>query len=164
MLKKISMGVLVLLVVTLVGCEANFSKGVNKDLLSGLKVDNDGLAYDEVYLTVDDERTSENMFDIGTEVYMNFTGVDYFEEVDGKVFPGAMMVVADKNGKEILEEDDMFAMYDEDGVLPEQASEMFVSLLIGDPMVEGEQYTWYSKIWDKVGDGTIEATMDIGVN
>lgn len=163
MLKKISLSVLFLMLVSLVGCEYNFSEGVNKDLLSGLKVENSGLTYDEAYLTVDNQRTTDTSFDLGTEVYMNFTGVDYFEEVDGMVYPGAMMVVADSNGKEIMEEDDLFAQYDETGVDPQLAADMYVSLMIGDPMKSGEQYTWYAKIWDKKGDGKIEGTMELEV-
>lgn len=165
MSKKWAIGIAAFLLVAMVGCDYNFSTGINKDLLSGLQVNNDGLTYDEAYLTVDDQRTTENVFDIGTEVYMNFSGVDYWQEDEnGMVYPGAMMVVADKNSKEIMEEDDLFAQYDETGVEADVAKDMFVSLLIGDPMMEGEQYTWYVKIWDKMGDGKIEATLDIAVN
>ncbi len=163
MFKKISIGVAVLSLIALVGCEANFSKGVNKDLLSGLQVTNDGLTYEEAYLTVDDERTTASSFDLGTEVYMNFTGVDYFEEKDGMVFPGAMLVVVDKDGKEIMEQDDLFAQYSESGVTAEMAKAMFVSLIIGNPMESGESYSWYSKVWDKVGEGKIEGTLDFEV-
>lgn len=165
MSKKWAIGICAFLLLAVTGCEYNFSKGVDKDLLSGLQVNNDGLSYEEVYLSVDEEVTNENVFDFGKEVYMNFTGIEYFEEDDnGMVYPGAMMVVADKSGKELMEEDDLFAQYDETGVETSLAKDLFVSLMIGTPLEEGEQYTWYVKIWDKLGGGEIEATMDIGVN
>ncbi|MFA4930596.1 MAG: hypothetical protein WC570_01880 [Patescibacteria group bacterium] len=163
MFKKAALGLTVFLLLVLVGCEWNFGKGVQKDLLSGLQVTNDGLVYESAYLTVNDQETTENVFDLGTEVFMNFDGVDYFEEVDGKVFPGAAMVVYDADGQELFSEDDLFAQYSESGVTPEEASAMFVSLLIGDPLVSGEQYTWKARIWDKVGGGHIDAELGLGV-
>jgi len=159
--KKLALGSIMLALILLTGCDYNFSLGTNTDLLSGLTVSNDGLSYDEVYLTLDDERTTGSEYAYGDEIFMNFAGVTNFEEKDGKVFPGAMMVVADKDGKEIIEEDDLFAQYDETGVDPGMASDMYISLTMGDPMKSGQVYTWYAKVWDKVGGGMIEGTMDV---
>ena len=152
----------VFVLVGFVGCETSYNAGIEKDLMSGLEVTNYGLSYDDVYVRYDDERTNESVFEYDTEVFIDFAGVDGFEQIDGNVYPGAMIVVADKDGKEIKEFDDLFAQYSETGVEAELAGDMFVSLLIDEELKTGETYVWYSKIWDKKGDGKIETTFDIG--
>ena len=147
----------------LAGCESSFSTGFNKDLLSGLQVTNDGLSYDDAYITVDGEKTQENSFAVGDKVVMNFEGVDYYELVDGKAFPGAALLVTDLNGKEMLREDDLFAAYAETGASPEDASILTVALTIGNPMISGEKYKWQAHIWDRKSDGVIDGSMDIVV-
>ena len=79
-----------------------FSKGVKKDLSTGLSTSYNGFAVDEVYLTVDKNKLSNNKITLGKVVNIVANGVDYYEIKDGKVFPGCSILLTNKAGKEIL--------------------------------------------------------------
>lgn len=172
-MKKMILGGL-LISLTLLGadCQINTDTDNEKNTVAdqqadkqtdSLQVTSDGLEYEEAYLTVNNQKVTTSEFSLGTEISMNFDGVENFEEINGMVFPGAMLVVADKNGKEIKEVDDMFTQYEKTGVAVDDARDIFVNLKIGDDMPTGNNYTWYVKIWDKKGKGKIEATLDLTV-
>ncbi len=154
---------LLLFGLSLSGCQFDWSQGIKKDYSTGITVSNEGLSYDEDYLSVDGERLNNNGVKLGDKVYMVFSGVDGFAEKDGKVFPGAAMQVTDREGKTVLEETDMFAAYDQTGVDVTDAGDLSVSLLVGDPMISGESYDWKVKFWDKLDKGEIKAEVSIDV-
>ncbi len=162
-MKKVIFIFSAVLALTLIGCEADFSKGINKDYKTGISVTNDGLSFDEYYLSVNGERLENNEVKLGEKVYLNFTGVDGFEEVNGAVFPGAAMQVTDRDGNQVLQEVDLFADYNTKGVDVADAENLSVSLIVGDPMVAGETYNWKVKFWDKKEAGEIRADLDIEV-
>lgn len=80
----------------------NFSKGVKKDLGTGLSSSYNGFAVDDIYLTdADGNRLAGNTITLGSKIGILATGVDYFAEKDGRVFPGCRILLTDKNKKEI---------------------------------------------------------------
>jgi hypothetical protein len=142
---------------------ASCSVGVNKDLLSGLKMANNTLTYTEAGLQVNDQKVTTNEFDLSTKVKLVVEGVTGFTMQDSLVYPGASMQVIDKDGKAVLDYPDLFAQYDSTGVFVTDAEYLSMSLTIGDPMVAGETYHWKMKFWDKKGSGDITAEMDVKV-
>src|ERR1035437_2610505 len=81
----------------------NFSKGVKKDLATGLSASYNGFSMDDIYLSSkDNNRLNNNTVTLGSPISIIVKGVDNFEEKDGKVFPGCMILLTDKSGKEIL--------------------------------------------------------------
>ena len=162
-MKKITLVVVLLSFFSLSGCQMDFSKGVKKDFKTGITVTNDGLSYEDYYLAVGDQRLGTSEVSMGDKVYLNFTGVDGFTEENGKVFPGAAMVVTDRDGKEVLHEDDLFSAYSKDGVDKADAKVMSVSVVVGDPMISGESYNWKVRFWDKKHAGEIRAELDLKV-
>lgn len=143
------------------GCEANFSKGIKTDLVSGLTATKDGLTYEEITLEIDGQKLTGNKANLGDDVKMIFTGVDYFTKENEMVFPGASMAVVDNKGKTIFEEKDLFSEYTEKGVSAELAKDLNVTLTVGDPLQAGQKYLWKVKIWDKKGQGTINVNQEI---
>jgi hypothetical protein len=137
--------------------------GVKKDLISGLKVANNGLALEDAYLSVNGQKTSASEFSLKTEVDFIATGVKGFIEKDSMAYIGASMTIIDKNNKEIMSYPDLFASYDSTGVNPADAEQVTVMLTVGNPMVVGETYLWKTRIWDKNGKGEITSEMKITV-
>lgn len=138
--------------------------GVNSDLITGLTYQYNGLGVEEVVLSTDGKRLQSNDFELQSQVYMNFLGVNGFTQEAGKVFPGLSVKVTDQAGNSVLDAADLFTQYDATGLDAQSASELSSNLTIGAPMEAGNSYNWAVKIWDKKGEGTINANMDFNVN
>ena len=134
---------------SLIFSSCNFSKGVKKDLSTGLSASYNGLALEDIYLTdAKGNRLSNNQISLGSKLDVVATGVDYFVEKDGKVFPGCSILLTDKTGKEILNLPDAFAEMKEGAIIAE-AKTLQASLNTGDPMLVGETYHLSVRFFDK---------------
>jgi len=153
----ILLGSLLLLIMT--SCNV----GVNKDLLSGLKVTNNGLSYEEAYLSVAGQKTTNTEFPLQTEVNLIASGIKGYVIKDSLVYIGASLSVFDKDNKEVLNYPDLFAAYDSTGVSPVDAEVITLTLTTGNPMLAGESYIWKTRIWDKNGKGEINTEVKISV-
>ena len=99
-MKRIFFFIFSISLVTLFSC--NFSKGVKKDLSTGLAASYNGFAIDDIYLTdASGTRLNNNKIVMGSKIAIVATGVDYFETKDGKAFPGCRIILTDKNKKEV---------------------------------------------------------------
>lgn len=127
----------------------NYSKGIKKDLATGLSASYNGFSIDDAYLTdANDKRLANNKISLGTPLAVVVTGVDNFVETNGKVFPGCTILLTDKAGKEILNLPDAFADMKE-GTTAAEAKQLQAKLNTGDPMVVGETYHLYVRFYDK---------------
>ncbi len=134
---------------SLIFSSCHFSKGVKKDLSTGLSASYNGFALDDIYLTDDKgNRLTANLIALGSKLVVVATGVDYFTEKDGKVFPGCTIILTDKTGKEILNLQDAFSEM-VNGTTKVEAKTLQASLNTGDPMVVGETYHLYVRFYDK---------------
>ena len=134
---------------SLIFTSCNFSKGVKKDLNTSLSAAYNGLALEDIYLTdAKGNRLSNNQISLGSKLDVVATGVDYFVEKDGKVFPGCSILLTDKTGKEILNLPDAFAEMKE-GTIIAEAKTLQASLNTGDPMLVGETYHLSVRFFDK---------------
>jgi selenophosphate synthase len=135
-------------VAILVFTSCHFSKGVKKDLSTGLSTSYNGFAVEEVYLSVDGNKLSNNKITLGKEIHLVADGVDYYEEKEGKVFPGCSIILTDKTGKEILNLQDAFAELS-NGVDADKAKALTATINTGSPMVVGETYHLKTRFFDK---------------
>lgn len=161
--KMLGLSMVMTLALTMFGCEYSTSTGIKKDFLTGLTVKEDGLRVDEVYLTLDGEKSTVSEFELGSQGVINFKGVDYWKVVDGKVFPGAAILVVDENNTTVMEEKDLFEQYKDAGVTLEQAKDITLSLTIGSPLKSGQNYTWKGRIWDRQTGKKIDVDMGLKV-
>jgi hypothetical protein len=136
------------LAIVLYSCSGGFSKGVKKDLSTGLSTSYNGFAVDDVYLTVDGNKISSNKVSLGKQILVVANGVDYYEEKSGKVFPGCSILLTDKTGTAILNIADAFAEM-KDGFEPNKASMLNATINTGNPMVVGETYHLKTRFYDK---------------
>jgi hypothetical protein len=138
---------LIALIFSISSCE--FSKGVKKDLTTGLSTSYNGFKLDDIYLADGGgNRLSNNNIKLGAKVLMVATGVDYFTENGGKVFPGCQIILTDKNKTELLNLPDAFADMTS-GVAVADAKTLNATLNTGDPMVSGETYHLFVRFYDK---------------
>ena len=146
-MKKIFLFSIAAIIILFSSCQ--FSKGVKKDLNTGLTASYNGFALDDIYLTdTKGTRLSNNKISLGSPLAVVATGVDYFVEKEGRVFPGCTIVLTDKTGKEVLNLPDAFADM-KDGYSVADAKVLSASLNTGDPMVAGETYHLLVRFYDK---------------
>ncbi len=128
----------------------SFSKGTKKDLVTGLSTSYNGFAISDAYLAAEDgSRLKSNKITLGTSIQIAVTGVENFVVKDGKVFPGCMILITDKQtNAEILKLDDAFADM-ADGTPEEKATLLHADLSTGNPMVAGTTYRLKTRFFDK---------------
>jgi len=136
--------------------------GVNKDLITGLKVSNSGLSYKEANLVVDNAKVTSSEFKLGDVVYLEVNGIEGYVEKDGKVFIGASLVITDPKGNKIMDYADLFAETAAEGVSPKDAPVITLHFPT-DSLMLGAKCLWKSKIWDKSGKGEINTELEFTV-
>lgn len=139
----------------------NFSKGVKKDLNTGLSASYNGFAVEDIFLSSEDGRLNSNTVTLGTKVFIMATGVENFAIKEGKVFPGCTIILTDKTEKELLNLPDAFADLT-DGVAETEARTLRATLTTGEPMAVGETYHLKVRFFDKKkNESEIVAKVDL---
>ena len=137
------------IITLLLTASCNFSKGIKKDLTTGLTTSYNGFALDDIYLANEDEhKLKSNAVSLGSKITIIATGVNNYTEKEGNVFPGCSILLTDKTGKEILNLADAFAEMTQ-GVLKENSGKLRAQLNTGDPMRVGETYHLLVRFYDK---------------
>lgn len=159
-MKRILFSIFSITLIALLSC--NYSKGVKKDLSTGLSASYNGLSIDDIYLAdADGNRLNNNSIPLGNKITIVATGVDYFETKDGKAFPGCRILLTDKNKKEVLNLPDAFSNM-ANGTPEAEAKTLQASLNTGNPMVVGETYHLSVRFFDKnKKDSEILADVDL---
>lgn len=157
-MKTLSVTIIVFAILT--GC--NTSKSVEKNLLSGLLTKGDDLACDNVYMSVNDEKTNQTTFIYGQKFKMNFADVKGFKGENGNVFPGMQIFIIDNAGDTVLRSDDLYQKYTDDG-LNLSPLLLHADLTAASPISSGNEYTMIVNIWDKKGKGTFSGEVDFKI-
>lgn len=152
---------LTLFILLLFFCSCNFSKSVKKELISGLSSTGNNISCEDVYLTVDDERTTRNSFIYGETFFLNFSDVKGLAKVNGNVFPGMKLVVVNRAGDTIMQTSDLMSKYD-NGI---NYSPLLLTadLTLAAPIKSKAEYTAVVNIWDRKGEGTYRSKFDFKV-
>ncbi len=139
---------LVFYLIPIVISSCNFSKGVKKDLSTGLSASYTGFSIDDIYLAKEEVRLNSNIISLGSRINIIATGVDNFAEKNGRVFPGCTIILTGQGGKEILNLPDAFADM-VNGTTAAEAKTLLATLTTGDPMVAGQTYHLKTRFFDK---------------
>jgi hypothetical protein len=152
-----------LALIALVWCSCEFSAGTKKDLRTGLSVSNKGFSLEDSYLVgPDNTRKADNKVPLNSTVAIVVQGIDHYVLKDGKAFPGLMLTVTDKDGKPVIDEQDLLAEYN--GVAETDAAVLRGTVTVGEPMRSGETYHVKMRVWDKNKfENEITAEVDIDV-
>jgi len=149
----------ILFLVAFSGCQ--FSKSVKKDLVSGLLTTGSGLSCDNVYLSVNDEKTDRNTFIYGEEFHINFNNIEGFKKDNDYVFPGMALVVTGKAADTVFQTNDLYSEYTNGLKLSPLL--LISDITVASPMKSGNEYTLHVSIWDKKGTGTFSAKLDFKI-
>jgi hypothetical protein len=161
-MKRIITSIFVLLLFT----SCNFSKGVKKDLRTGLSTSYNGFSVEDVYMVMNDEtvKMNNNTVALGSRIQVVVTGVENFTEENGKVFPGCTIVLTDTQGKELLNLPDAFSDAAA-GLNREEATTLRATVTTGDPMQKGATYHLQCRFFDKKnGENKILTDVDLIMN
>lgn len=154
-----SLCAIIIVIAASVSCNTN--KSAQKDLVSGLLIKGNDLTCDNVYLSVNDQKTSKTTFVYGQKFKMNFDNIQGFKEESGNVFPGMQIFVTGKSGDTLLKSNDLYQMYDNGLNLSPLL--LHADLTVATPISSGSDYTMIVKIWDKKGKGTFTGEVDFKV-
>ncbi len=159
---KIKLLVSFFLITILISCSGGFSKGIKKDVLTGLTTSYNGFALEDIYLMDrNGTKLNSNAVSLGSVLIVEAAGVTNFTEKDGKVFPGCQIILTDKDHKEVLNLPDAFADLN-DGTPLKEANVLQATLTTGDPMVVEETYHLSVRFFDKLNkENVIKSTVDI---
>ena len=151
----------VVLIIILSGCSGQiaFSKGVKKDLTTGLTSSYSNMEPEKVLLVMNDEVLNHTDIPLGESFLLINEKVKGMKVKEGKVSVGCSLKITDKKGNILLQEKDLFAGHD---LFNEKdASYLKCTVSTGKPMEWEEKYDVAVVFWDKYGDGKIENNVSI---
>lgn len=149
----------VLISIVLTGCQ--FSKSVKKNLISGLTTTGNNLSCDDVFLSVNNEKTYRNSFIYGETFILNYNDIQGFTKENKYVFPGLKLVIIDQTGDTVMQTDDLYSEYP--GGMNYTPLLLTADLTVASPIKSKGTYTLFVKIWDKKGNGTFKSKFDFQV-
>lgn len=142
---------LVICSILVLSASCNFNKSVSKDLMTGLSTKGDGLSADDVYVTVNDKKVTNNQFYYGENIYTIFENVKGFTIENGNYYPEMQVTVTSKKGDTLLFNPSLFGV-DHEG-FKENITELIGNVILARPIYSGEDYKLQYTLWDKKGEG-----------
>ena len=149
---------LVVLILLLASCEHK-KVGVKKDLATGLVTSYKDMEPATARLVMNNEVLNHTDIPIGEKFIVINDDVSGLVSKNGKVKVGCYLKIADKSGKILLEEKDLFAGSDE--FLPQEARMLQCTVTTGEPMKWEENYDVFVSFWDKQGKGRVDNSVTI---
>jgi hypothetical protein len=144
----------IILMLTLIGCEAGVSYGIKKDMGNGITTTWTNLEPQEVVRVMNHETVSHNQVVLGESFAVINRGVSGLVVKDGKVSVGCSLTITDSSGKKILAVDDLFK--GNDVLDKDKAGELKCTINTGKPMDWQQEYGIVVTFWDKYGKGKLE--------
>ncbi len=138
-----------------------FSKSVEKDLISGLTSTGSDLTCEDVYLKINDEKTSRSTFSYGETFYICFDDIKGFASENGYVFPGMKIVITNPSGDTLMRADDLYEDYTQG--MNFSPLQLTTDLTVADPISSKGEYKLSIIIWDKKGTGTFRSELEFNV-
>ncbi len=153
---------LFLICISVLFYSCQFSKGIKKDLNTGLVASYNGFSIDDIVITDEDRnRLDNNKIALGTRLFIVATGVKNYEEKNGSVFPGCTIILTDKDKKQLLHLPDAFKDMTA-GIPVGEAGTLQAQLNTGKPMFPGETYHLSVRFFDKLNkENEIVANVDL---
>lgn len=121
------------------------------DLSAGIITKPESLTCDDIWLSVEGERTDRVTFYYGEKFDVNFNNMKGFKSVSEKVFPGMMLKVIDESGDTIFRSEDLYA--DHANGIDFSPLSLKASFSVENPLHSNQNYILFIQIWDKSGDG-----------
>lgn len=121
-----------------------------------IQVVSEGLSYNEVTVSVNDEKSELKVFNYGDKITLNFVNAEGFERVGGKIYPGLSLIVLNKQKDTLLYYEDMYE--DKPGIGMDPVT-LTADLVAANPILSGEIVTARLDFWDKKGKGKMRVNF-----
>jgi hypothetical protein len=141
--------------------ECQFSRSAKKDLLSGLSSTGSDISCEDVFITVNNEKTTRNSFIYGETFYINFSNVTGLTKENGNVFPGMNLIVKNTSGDTLMQTGELITNYPNGMNFTPLL--LTADLTVATPIKSGGDYTVIVNISDKKGTGTYRSKFDFKV-
>ena len=149
-----------IVLVALVFSACNFSKSINKDLVTGATSKGDGLQCNDITIQIDGNKENRNTFTFGENVVFVFDGITGFKEENEKVYPEMSIIVVKKENQMVLSEPSLLNLVEGTSHSPLQLQ---ANLIASFPYQNDEEYEVQIAIWDTKGDGKFTYNMPFTV-
>lgn len=129
-----------------------------------IKVESDQLKYDVISLFSYERKAyiNDNNINLNEKITMVFENLTNLKPDNGKYYLGMSSKATDSKGNILLDEPDLLASYDAEGISPED-----IKRLWSDIVFTGESIAFPVKyevtVWDKRGNGKLKATADLSM-
>lgn len=161
MLKKNLPVLLVVVLLTTIGCNEVPRTGIIKDVTSHITTSYFNIRPEEVFIYMNEEKCHHNQIPLGYDFQLVNNNISGLTVRDGKVSVNGSMQIADKKGNILLNEPDLFGsnnVFDKDSI-----SFLKSAISTGKPMEYGQLYDVTVKFWDNFGEGTLENRLEIEI-
>lgn len=140
------------------------SKPVQKDgmaLYNGIRLETNGVQVNKAYLVTHDDRaeriSEDNFIELQNGVRLILLIDSGWKATHDRVWLGASMKVTTDTGEEILDQEDLFSKFDQEGISAEDAKVIALSVSLSG-LKPGRPVSFHVRfnVWDKKGDGRIK--------
>jgi hypothetical protein len=126
--------------------------------LNDIELNTKDVVVDRAFLSKDngDLISPDNTVALGEKINLVINITEGWKENNGKNFIGASEVITTDTGIEILNSEDLFSAYDEEGIAINDAKVITLKARItNQPTPPAEYYKVRFRVWDKKGNGEI---------
>jgi hypothetical protein len=153
--------ILYILLITVVTTSCKYSRSAGKDLISGITTAGKDLSCEDVYITVDNEKTSKNTFIYGETFVIYFNDIEGFAVENGNVFPCMEIIIKEQEGDTLMKADDLYENNTEG--FNYKPLKLSADLTVAAPLRSKGNYTMIININDKKGDGSFTTRYDFDI-
>ncbi len=153
--------ILFILFITIGFTSCKFNRSAGQDLISGITTAGKDLSCEDVYITVNNEKTRKNTFIYGETFVIYFNDIEGFAVENGNVYPRMEIILKEQEGDTLMMADDLYENNTEGfNYKPLQLS---ADLTLAAPLRSKGNYTMIINISDKKGDGSFTTRYDFDV-
>ena len=136
--------------------------GISKELNTGMVTTYSKMKPENTVLVMNEEKLGHTQIPLGEKFVVINEKVQGLVVKDNKISIGCSLLITDTQGKELLNESDLFknggGIYDQ-----KDAEYLKCTVSTGKPMDYDKEYKVAVKFWDKYGSGTIENKLSISI-
>lgn len=135
-------------------------------LYNGIELNTRNMRIDKAYLVTNDEQADriddDNVVDLERGVKLILLIREGWKEIDGRVWLDASMLVTNSSGETVLEKENMFAKFGEEGLSAEDAKTIGLSVYFkGMDKAKRDTYLVKFKVSDKKGEASLEGSYQL---
>ncbi|WP_165750098.1 hypothetical protein [Cellulophaga sp. Z1A5H] len=138
----------------------NFNKSVSKDFITGISTQGNGLSAEQIFVTVNNEKVSDNEFYYGQNIYINFENMDGFVVENNTYHPQMEVTLVSKAGDTIMYEPNLLSQNTGFDV---SLKTLTGNMILARPIYSGEDYLLKYVITDKNGAGTFSSSLKFDI-